>query len=94
MREDVYFDDYSPVVNDDDVRRNYFFGQQSPAMQASVPTLDSRDRSSGAGMLVKSGANTTGGEHQSRFPSTDVSSFPKSLPKSNSEIEGAEEPYV
>lgn len=45
-------------------------------------------------MRVKSGAQNTAGTHHHRGISTDVSSLPKSIPKSNSEVESGDEPYV
>lgn len=65
-------------------------------MKSTVQTQDSKDRSSGAGMRVKSAAqnaNTIEGQHN-RGQSTDVSSIPKSIPKSNSEVESGDDRSV
>ena len=63
-----------------------------------VQEIDSKDRSSGTGVRVKSGAQPTisVGQYHRRGQSTDISSLPlaKSQPKSQSDISGPEIPYV
>ncbi len=67
-------------------------------MVSSLPRdpRSSKDRSSGPGAQgVKSGAQYTGGGNHNRGQSTDVSSLPKSFPKSNSGIDPENDvPYV